>query len=148
MKGCGSQFGNWLAGLIAGEACFRIHKVQGGKQYPCAFRIKLRYDDLPILREIKRRTGFGRINVFFKTKKKSHRPQAAWIVESKAACLQLVKLLDRFPLRAKKRHDYSIWRKAVLYQSFKRQRGDWSQMIAYKKQIQKAQFYRGRESER
>lgn len=34
----------WLAGLIAGEGCFRIHRERGGEYYACHFSLHMRAD--------------------------------------------------------------------------------------------------------
>lgn len=142
------EFGHWLAGLIAGEGCFRIHRAKSGQHYACAFRLKLRDDDGPILREIRRKLGFGHV-VPMRGYSRNANPLLAWDCESKADCVRLVNVLDRFPLRARKRRDYRIWRKAALYQVAartlaRRWKGphDWSRMIAYKQAIEAARLYR------
>ena len=103
-------FGNWLAGFIDGEGCFRIAKRhQRYYAYGCFFSITLRADDEPVLWEIQRRTGFGRVRSY------PHQRNAAacYSVETRAECLALIEILDRYPLRAKKARDYAIWREAV-----------------------------------
>lgn len=40
-------------------------------------------------------------------------PQARWEISSKAQCARLVAVFDRYPLRAKKAADFTIWRQAV-----------------------------------
>jgi len=142
MKKIPIDFGNWLAGIIAGEGCFRVHMARHGEYYCCMFRLKLRDDDGDVLYEIRRRLGFGHVvpmngwrggNAFL-----------AWDCESREACLKLVSVLDRFPLRAKKRRDYAVWRRAVLYwaSGVRPRGGSWSKMIAYKKAIENARLYR------
>lgn len=139
------DFGNWLAGFIDGEGCFRVHKEKSGGYYACHFTLKLRDDERPILEEIVERTGIGHLKPDLI--RGGSKPCLIWVVQSKAACLQLVELLDRFPMRARKRKDYAVWREAVLYwptmKRGNRWHGprDWSRMIAYKEAIEAARAY-------
>lgn len=141
-----SAFGHWLAGLIAGEGCFRVHKEKGGGYYACHFTLKLRDDDRAILEEIVATTGIGHLKADL-CRNGNSKPCLVWTVHSKATCLQLVALLDQFPLRAKKAREYAIWREAVRFwvsqKKGSRWHGsrDWSQMIAYKGAIETARVY-------
>lgn len=141
------EFGHWLAGFIAGEGCFRIHKGKGGGYYATHFTLKLRNDERPILEEIVARTGIGHLKAD-DTCRGNAQPTLVWTVQSKAECLKLVTLLDQFPIRARKARDYAIWREAVHFW-VNQKRGnrwdgprDWSQMIAYKTAIEAARAYR------
>lgn len=101
-------FAYWLAGLIDGEGCFTIKEHARGTHAP-AFALKLRADELGTLQRIQRTVGIGTIA------REPHEPNpmAKWIVQDKAGCQRLVDLLDKYPLRAKKRIDYLTWREAV-----------------------------------
>lgn len=101
-------FGYWLSGLIDGEGHFAIKQHSRGSHAP-AFGLKLRADDLGILQIIQRHLGIGTIT----TEDKEPNPMARWNVHDKAGCQRLVDLLDKYPLRAKKRMDYRLWREAV-----------------------------------
>lgn len=139
-------FGHWLAGFIAGEGCFRIHRSKGGTYYSAAFSLKLRDDDRPILEELQAKTGLGTITQDRVRSGRSH-PCAEWVIQSRADALELVELLDSFPLRAKKAADYVVWREAVaLWATMprgNRWRGhrDWSPMIELKRQLSEARSY-------
>lgn len=138
-------FGHWLAGFIDGEGCFRVHKSKGGDYYACHFTLKLRDDDGPILHAIVERTGVGYIKPDLVRGKSQ--PCLVWVVGSKADCLKLIPILDRYPLRAKKSRDYAIWREAVMHWVAMRRGNrwhgprDWSQMIEYKTAIEAARAY-------
>jgi hypothetical protein len=143
------DWGNWLAGFIDGEGCFVVARTNHTTyvRYGCAMRLAVRADDRPILLEIQRRTGLGRI---YETPANGNaNPSSAWSVQSKGDVLALVAILDRFPLRAKKARDYAIWREAVLlWATNYRKRAavngiaDWSEMASLREQLGVARAYR------
>jgi hypothetical protein len=109
------EFGHWLAGFLDGEGCFFLKVVnrrQCGAYLQAHCAVSLRADDRGILEEIATVTGLGR--VVDQKRHGSHSKMAAWIVESKADRFALIELLDEFPLRAKKRRDYALWREALF----------------------------------
>jgi hypothetical protein len=129
-------FGHWLAGFIDGEGTFQIqhHPARRGARAHVSLRfsITLRNDDIAILEEIAERTGLGLVR---RRRPRNHdsQPQATWRVGRKDECLRLVELLDRYPLRAKKRHDYTIWREAALLWNAVDSRtatNDWGPLLA------------------
>jgi len=106
-------FGHWLAGFLDGEGTFVISRHARGA-YRCAVRIKLRQDDEPILVEIAEFTSCGRIFTYVEREPDKRREATAtWVVDRRDQCAAMVRLLDRYPLRAKKARDYAIWREAV-----------------------------------
>lgn len=111
-----AAFGNWLAGFIDGEGCFAV-KSSRNRDSPvvyhrCSFALQVRIDDQPVLDEICRETGIGRVT---RVQARGHRnTTVVWSVVSKDHCLKLVALLEQFPLRAKKAKDFEIWKRAVL----------------------------------
>jgi hypothetical protein len=99
-----------VAGLIDGEGTFAI-EVRG-KAGAFFANVCLRADDRPLLDELKNQLGIGNVT---ETHSPSHKsPQARWQVTRLKELLYLTCLLDRFPLRGKKRHDYAIWRETLL----------------------------------
>lgn len=109
-----SGFGYWLAGFVDGEGCFIIaHKGPRSGRLQCALRVQVRSDDLPILVEIRQRTGVGYI-VTRGARPTQPNPGVVWQVQNRADCLRLVEWFDRHPLRARKAQDYAIWREAVV----------------------------------
>ena len=85
--------------------------VQHGDGLAPVFAIGLRADDAAVLDDLCREWGGG---VYFVAgRDEAQKPKALWRVTGKADLLQLVAYFDRFPLRAKKRHDFAIWRRAV-----------------------------------
>lgn len=107
------DFGHWLAGFIDGEGCFYITRDNQRAVYRARFSLSLRSDDRPILDEARDRTGLGRVHNY---KGQNANQVSRWMIQSRADTEALVALLDRFPLRAKKRNDYAIWREAVFCQ--------------------------------
>lgn len=101
-------FAYWLAGLIDGEGHFAIKKHSRGTHAPF-FQLKMRADEEGTLRAIERRLRIGTIN----QEEHDPNPLVKWTVQDKEGCQRLVDLLDKYPLRAKKRLDYGIWRDAV-----------------------------------
>jgi hypothetical protein len=110
-------FGHWLAGFIDGEGCFRIHVHKHRGQHDCRpeveFRLALRDDDAPILDEIVARTGIGCVTTHRRALQGNQKPAVEWKVTGQANTAKLVRLLDTYPLRAKKCRDFEIWKRAV-----------------------------------
>ena len=112
--------------------------------YFCACQIGLRRDDEPILREIAARTGLGTVR-YFHPGKGNH--AVSWCVRAKAECAELVRLLDVYPLRAKKAPDYAVWRQAVTaWQGIRKGRNvprDYSQMERCAEALKALRAYEG-----
>jgi hypothetical protein len=108
-----AAFGNWLAGFIDGEGCFRIKPInqKDAPGWMCIFVLKLRDDDAAILRLAHAETGIGRL--YPHKGEKGQNPGLAWWVQRRMECVALTFILSRFQLRAKKRHDFVLWREAV-----------------------------------
>ncbi len=107
-----SSFGNYLAGLTAGEGSFG---VRNSCVTPC-FSMFLRADDRDILYEIQRKTNLG--SIYYVDKKptpgRNNKPQYCWSVQNLPHCLALCDIFTRFPLRNKKARDFEIWKQIVL----------------------------------
>jgi hypothetical protein len=73
--------------------------------------LALRLDDADVLRDLCRSTGLGRITLT--RAQRGSRPQALWSITSKRECMQLTRVLRRFPRQARKRRDFEIWSEAV-----------------------------------
>lgn len=111
-----SAFGHWFAGLTDGEGSFniRITLRPGGQRYAirCSFAIHLRLDDIGTLEDIRDNIGVGDVRRVLRRKEYGN-PCAAFRVESIPDNKVIVALFDEFPLRAKKRNDFLIYREAV-----------------------------------
>ena len=102
---------SWFSGLVDGEGCFLIGRVQV-PYYEVKFVINMRADDRPMLEEIKNTLGFGRLA--YRQRGKIGHPTVAFEVSKATDLLKLVRLFDEYPLRSRKRRDYEVWRVAVL----------------------------------
>ena len=129
------DFGYWLAGLIDGEGCFHIKRVGGaGGSLICTMIVGLRVDDRPILEEVRQATGIGALY-------EARRPSCTllrWEVTRKAECVELISILDRYPLRTRKARDYALWREAVNTWQLvvARRRADWTRMAELKVELE------------
>jgi hypothetical protein len=101
-------FAYWLGGLIDGEGHFAIKQHSRGTHAPY-FNLKMRADEEGTLRQIERHLRIGTI----RREEREPNDLVNWTVQDKEGCQRLVDLLDKYPLRAKKRLDYAIWREAV-----------------------------------
>lgn len=137
-------FGNWLAGFIDGEGSFVIATSNG--QFRCMFSLAVRDDDFEVIREVAERTGIGSIGRR-RRYAANHNPTVVWTVTSIRDCVALVRILDRFPLRAKKRRDYAVWRRAVLHWETRPVGShwhgtvDWHEFAALKRELEAVRVY-------
>ena len=131
-------FGNWIAGMTDGDGSFNII---GKTNFACNFSLGLRDDDASILQKIQQELQFGKIS--WGTKRKTSNPSCIWHISSKFACLALIKLFDKYPLKSKKRNDYIIWREAVLLWTSQRMRGSiiWDAMKQCQKSLRENRQY-------
>ena len=109
------DFGNYLAGLIDGEGSFGLHKHTQHKHlkpmyYP-RFNIHLRADDMPILLQIQKFLGVGKL--YFHNNI-DRNPMVSYQIDNVKDLLKLLEVLDVCQLRAKKAREYAIWRTCVL----------------------------------
>lgn len=111
-------FAYWLSGFADGEATFglRICRQQNKLNCLALFRITLRDDDADTLRMIHSFWQCGRLTLSdnSRSKIKNAKPIAIYGVQSVADLTNIViPHFERYPLRAKKRNDFLIWRKGV-----------------------------------
>ena len=101
-----------MAGFIDGEGSFFISYTSENKtKFRPKFSLAIRADDRPIVDELRAATGIGTVHEYKATS--SGNTVVRWMIQSHADCEALVRLLDSFPLRAKKRKDFDVWRRAV-----------------------------------
>ena len=111
----GDSFVNdaWFAGFVDGEGSFVIAVDLVGRHYPI-FSLELRADELPIIKRLQGEFGGSvRLRARQEQMVNAH-PTYGWFVRNKPDLARLLSYFDRFPLRAKKRADYLIWRRAAV----------------------------------
>lgn len=145
-----NYFYHWLAGFTDGEGSFGIYKHGKYDLYFCTFGITLRADDLEILEYAQRITKLGVVftGAGNSDVSKNASPVAKWAVRSKIDCLGIVRIFDEYPLRAKKKNDYAIWRLAVMDWNTERWKHEHSHgaMAEYAKQLRELRIARKREA--
>lgn len=142
------EFWHHLSGLVDGEGHFAIAKQvkarTGSVAYGCAFKMNLRDDDHAVLEMIHERTGLGVLYMSVKKNDRKHvrdaKPMTMWCVQTKAECLELVEVFERFPLWTKKARDFHIWAKAVRYLNAGRPEG-WEPLARWFEEIRAVRRY-------
>jgi hypothetical protein len=131
------HIGYYLAGLIDGEGSFIIHASATG--FGCTFVMRLRADDRPILESL--RAVLGEPGAIRNTvgRAGNQAPCVDWKIAKKRELLWLTELLDVYQLRAKKRHDYAVWREAVIAWNSGAPRDE---MVRYREALAEARAYR------
>jgi hypothetical protein len=111
------SFGHWLAGFTDGEGAFVLTRVTSkngnphGKTWPTgSYQIQLRGDDVATLETIRATLGVGTVRRTSTPRDRpNQKPMARYSVWRIGECLDIVELFTRFPLRAKKAHQFEIW---------------------------------------
>lgn len=105
-------FGHWLSGFTDGEGCFRL--VHYAKRNLCSthFQITLRADDIGVLKLIQSYFRCGGITV---RKHPGSKPLATFqVAKSRDIVHRVIPHFETYPLRAKKKRDFVIWKEAAL----------------------------------
>ncbi len=111
------DFGNWLAGFVDGEGSFILYFYKGCPK--ATFTICLRADDKPILDSIRSFLGCGSpihvARVYERKLQRGNENRTARYAVRDFHSLKhtIVPFFDAHRLRAKKSHDFLIWREAV-----------------------------------
>ncbi len=111
----------YITGFVDGEGCFslivntenrrRKEKVSVYRYWVVDFSIHIRADDEPILEEIRKYFGAGRINFVGS----AQFPAAHFNIRDRNDLREkVISHFDKYPLAAKKKIDYKLWREAVL----------------------------------
>lgn len=110
--------GDYISGFIDGEGCFALkfrrdvrHERKNKPVYfywDIEFAIVLRKDDQEIIEKIKKTLDCGRISL-------DKRGMVRFAVNDLSDLLyKIVPFFEKYQLRAKKRFDFNLWKKAVL----------------------------------
>lgn len=120
--------GNYVSGLTDGEGSFTVaigktsQKADTNKKY-CnfnpRFQIGLRRDDRAIIEWVKNYFDCGKISIVKRNANKPNaKPVAVLCISSLYDLLsKIIPHFDTYPLRAKKKNDYKIWKEMVLIQA-------------------------------
>lgn len=120
--------GGWLAGMCAGESCFRIQKNRNTRYSP-VWHINLRADDASVIAEIKRLWRLDHhITVWDRSSDRKKGEKAG-----DAVCLtirdiptilsRVIPTFERYKMRAKKQADFELFKRAVELIHKRRQAG-------------------------
>lgn len=145
------DFGHWFAGFVDGEGCFTISKKPARhKGITLTFTIKLRDDDDGILHEIKNTLGIGRI--YYRNKEyvreRGHfiNNQVDWRVRRIGDIIHvIIPLFEKYPLRAKKKHDFKIWSQAaqLIYAKYHLTETGRKEVLRLKDELSEVRRYKG-----
>lgn len=125
--------GGYVSGLVDGEGSFMVSFVErrGRWNFNPKFGITLRIDDGAILKWVKSYFDCGRYSETV-VAGSVQSPRASLVVADLYSLMsKVLPHFDTYPLRAKKRHDYAIWKEMVLLQAdnFRRK---WSKAVRLK----------------
>lgn len=114
------DFGHYFSGFFDGEGCivaFHRRRTDRAKSYPefrLALQIAIRDDDSQVLEYIRDNLG-GRIHWQKARENSKTNASVRWVFEHvKDLAEVIIPLLDKYPLRSKKRREYEIWRPLVM----------------------------------
>jgi hypothetical protein len=85
----------FFSGFVAGDGCFQIRENNAGTSWCCSLDVRLRADNTPLLAEFRNWSGAGEL--FATAARGGSHPQTGWLVARQADCLQVARILDRFP---------------------------------------------------
>lgn len=106
-----------FGGFFSGDGSLRLDVSRRRAQV----LVKLRQDDIGLLRMYRDRFGLGR--VIRERATSDRRPCALWHISSRVQLVDAIALLDRVPLLGVKRAQYDAWRPAAVEIALNRGRG-------------------------
>lgn len=112
-----SSFGFYISGFVDGEGSFGIYPSykKCADTHKAKFSISIREDDLDILNQMKDMLKVGNITRTVRKKQCNEKPKVTWEVSSLPELyFVIIPFFEAFPLRAKKRKDFEVWRRAIL----------------------------------
>jgi len=113
---------NFIAGFVSGEGCFYVTVSSSSLKAHCGFSIRVRADDLELIRTIWRALDFaGNIHHISAKRYRYNwdsiqRHDAVMLIVRKLDELtnNIIPFFDKYPLRGQKRRNYEIWRQVVM----------------------------------
>lgn len=114
------DWGYWFSGLVDGEGSFIVSCRKSGRIDTPTFHVTLRDDDGYILRDIRNVLKIGSITankgrtIHSNGKVYKGKPTLSFHTTNLHEAYKLTTVLDRYPLRAKKKEDYLLWRECVM----------------------------------
>ena len=135
------DFGYWFAGLTDGEGCFSICEV-ADTAYKVSFMIRLRADDISVLKDVSKTLGVGRIGITKGSPRKNGEkgnPIAQFWVSGRHELPKLVEFFERYHLRSKKHNDFNIWKLAV--KEYAKRDYSRKKLECYQKSLQSGRSY-------
>lgn len=110
--GFDNAFRNWLVGFVWGDGTFAI-QYDKDSCFNCNLHIRVRDDDRPVLEMIRLTLGAGSIYAVKGCGR--DKPQVGWCVSKTSDLYNLIiPLFDSCSFKARKWHDYEIWKQAVV----------------------------------
>ena len=108
------HFKSWLSGFIDGEGCFSFRRNASSNRYfIIEFDLALRADELETIKYIQKYFGCGTFS-FFQPKDSNGKLQVRYRISGSKNCKKVIEHINKYPLLAKKKNDYEIWREATL----------------------------------
>jgi len=111
--------GYYFSGLTDGEGCFSVNFKDPTvvQTIRIKFILALRYDDLPILEQLRDTLGCGVIKIISRNPSihPNSRPTARFYVNKFSDIIgKVIPFFEKYPLRAKKKKDYGYWKEICL----------------------------------
>ena len=113
------DFSNYISGFVDGEGYFCLREK--GKCFEAWFGIMLRQDDKAILKQIQKYFDCGILQKENRLKKDkiSRKPLVRYEIRKyKDLFEKVIPHFEKYPLQAKKKRDYAIWKEAVSIMYF------------------------------
>ncbi len=134
-------WGYWFSGWIDGEGCFTSHVHKRGKAISVWLNVGVRQDEKPLIQEVKDIFKCGYITEFLI--KPLGSPSIQWrVFDINEQRFIILPILDKYPLRSKKKTEYEIYRELViLLQAREHLHDKYSHCLELVQQLSKAKKY-------
>jgi hypothetical protein len=102
---------DFLSGYFTAEGSLGIYR-NGPNRFSPTAQMRVRVDDFPLLEQLQRRTGVGRLYANMALKQNAA-PVGIWMVKRTDEIARLAHIFQRHPLRGRKHREFLVWRDAV-----------------------------------